>query len=152
MSLQIEHLEQSFEQIKPYADKFVERFYHNLFTDYPPAQPLFANSDMASQRQKLLNALILVIENLRQPDVLSKALRGLGARHVQYGALPEHYPLVGRSLLKTFEQSLGTDWTPDVQQAWSEAYAAIAALMLEGSQYTPDQINLTPPGETAPVD
>lgn len=48
---------------------------------------------------------------------------------------------MGRSLLKTFEQSLGTNWTPEVQQAWSEAYAAITALMLEGAEHSPEPID-----------
>ncbi|NER80166.1 MAG: hypothetical protein F6K42_11405, partial [Leptolyngbya sp. SIO1D8] len=121
-ALQIELLEQSFEKIKPQANEFVSSFYHNLFTDYPAAEPLFTHSNMAEQIQKLLMSLVFVVENLRRPDALTGTLQGLGARHVKYGALPEHYPLVGNTLLKTFEQYLGADWTPDVKQAWVDAY------------------------------
>ncbi|MEM1241947.1 MAG: globin domain-containing protein, partial [Cyanobacteria bacterium P01_H01_bin.26] len=103
MSLNVELLEQSFELVKPQADEFVGSFYNNLFTDYPAAKPLFEHSDMTKQQQMLKGGLVMVIENLRKPEVLSKALKGLGARHVKYGALPEHYPLVGNSLLKTLE-------------------------------------------------
>jgi len=70
--------------------------------------------------------LVFTVNNLRKPDALSDALRGLGTRHVQYGVLPQHYPMVGSSLLKAFEVSLGTAWTPDVQQAWTEAYEVVA--------------------------
>lgn len=140
--LQVELLEQSFEQVKPRADEFVESFYHNLFTDYPAAQPLFVQSDMVAQRKKLLAALVLVVENLRQPEVLREALRGLGARHVQYGALLEHYPLVGAALLKTFKQYLASDWTASVEQSWVDAYSAITTVMLEGADYSPAQIEL----------
>ncbi|UBF25250.1 flavohemoprotein [Kovacikia minuta CCNUW1] len=142
MALNIELLEQSFDQIKPCANEFVSSFYTTLFTDYPASQPLFAHTDMASQKQKLLNALVLVIENLRNPDALVSPLRGLGARHVQFGALPEHYPLVGMSLLKTFETYLGNNWTPETKQAWVDAYAAITALMLEGADYSEEAIAL----------
>lgn len=132
MTLNVERLEQSFEQIKGNAAAFAASFYENLFTDYPEAKPLFANTDMAAQKQKLLDALVLVISNLRQPNVLTEALRGLGARHTKYGTQPEHYPLVGHALLKTFEQYLGPDWTAETQQAWIDAYTAITSLMLEG--------------------
>ncbi len=142
MSLQVELLETSFEQVKPRADEFVTSFYNNLFTLYPEAQPLFANTDMGAQKKKLLNSLVLVVENLRMPDVLSNALKGLGARHVKYGALPEHYPLVGNALLTTFEQYLGSDWTPEVKQAWVDAYGAITNLMLEGADYSPEAVEL----------
>lgn len=135
MSLQVEVLEQSFEQVKPKSDDFVTSFYDNLFTANPEAKPLFANTDMAKQKKMLLNSLVLVVENLRKPEVLSDALKGLGARHVKYGALPEHYPLVGNALLKTFSDYLGESWTPEVKQAWVDAYGAITTLMLEGADY-----------------
>ena len=145
MSLQVELLENSFEAVKPQADEFVNSFYENLFTANPEAKPLFDTTNMAEQKKKLLNSLVLVVENLRQPDVLDKALRGLGARHVKYGALPEHYPLVGSALLTTFEQYLGDKWTSNVKQAWVDAYGAISEIMLDGADYSEVDIALKQP-------
>ncbi|MEM9904646.1 MAG: globin family protein [Cyanobacteria bacterium P01_D01_bin.44] len=144
MALNVELLEQSFELVKPKADEFVASFYNNLFTDYPAAKPLFEHSDMAKQGNMLKGALVMVVENLRNPEVLSKSLKGLGARHVKYGALPEHYPLVGNSLLKTLGQYAGAAWTPELKQAWTDAYGAIAELMLEGADYSQEEIALEP--------
>jgi hemoglobin-like flavoprotein len=39
--------------------------------------------------------------------------------------------MVGNSLLKALEATLGTAWTLDVQQAWTDAYGVVAQLMLE---------------------
>ncbi|MEL6130314.1 MAG: globin family protein [Cyanobacteria bacterium J06627_3] len=142
MSLNVELLEQSFELVKPKADEFVGSFYNNLFTDYPAAKPLFEHSNMAKQQQMLKGALVMVIENLRKPDVLSDALKGLGARHVKYGALPEHYPLVGNSLLKTLEQYAGPAWTFELKEAWAGAYGVITELMLEGADYAKEDVAL----------
>jgi len=142
--LQVELLEQSFEEIKPQADEFVSSFYDNLFTANPEAKPLFETTDMAEQKKKLLGSLVLVVENLRKPEALDGALRGLGARHVKYGALPEHYPLVGSALLTTFGQYLGNKWTPNVKQAWVDAYGAISEIMLDGADYTEQEIALDP--------
>ncbi len=145
MSLQVEVLEKSFDEIKPQADEFVASFYDNLFTAHPEAKPLFDTTDMQAQKKKLLNSLVLVVENLRKPDVLGGALRGLGARHVKYGALPEHYPLVGGALLTTFEQYLQDEWTPQVKQAWVDAYGAISEIMLDGADYSEAEIALPTP-------
>ncbi|AFY69602.1 globin [Thalassoporum mexicanum PCC 7367] len=142
MSLKVKLLEDSFDRIKPKARAFSASFYHNLFEMYPVAKPLFANTDMIAQREKLIKSLVLVTSNLRSPDVLTETLAGLGSRHVEYGALPEHYPLVGNALLATFEEYLGTAWTEEVKQAWVEAYAAITELMLEGADYGQEEVSL----------
>ncbi len=144
MSLQVELLEKSFDEIKPHADGFVSSFYENLFTANPEAKPLFDTTDMEAQKKKLLSSLVLVVDNLRKPDVLDSALRGLGARHVKYGALPEHYPLVGSALLTTFEQYLQDKWTPEVKQAWVDAYGAISEIMLDGADYSQGEVALKP--------
>lgn len=140
MSLNVEVLEKSFERVKPHDTKFASSFYNNLLTDYPHLRPLFANTTMEDQEQKLIMSLMLVISNLRNPDYLTTILKELGERHVKYGAMREHYPMVGASLLKTFESYLGTDWTSEVKQAWIDAYGAIVNLMLEGAKY-PEEIS-----------
>jgi hemoglobin-like flavoprotein len=133
MTLQIELLETSFQAIAPRGEAFVTAFYERLFTRFPQTRAFFASTDMKEQRKKLLGALALVIQNLRKPDVLTSALKGLGQRHTAYGVLPEHYPIVGAILLETFASLLGERWTPAYHDAWAQAYEAICAIMLEGA-------------------
>src|SRR5260370_27394391 len=96
MALQIELLETSFQEIAPRGEAFVTAFYERLFTRFPQTRAFFASTDMKEQRKKLLGALVLAIQNLRKPEGLKNALKGLGERHVHCGALPEHYqPLEG---------------------------------------------------------
>lgn len=134
MTLNIEILEQSFEKVKPRANEFAASFYENLFQLYPEVKPLFANTDMGNQEKKLLNSLVLVVENLRNPEALEPVLKALGARHISYGAIPKYYGPVGEALLLTFEQYLLEDWTPEVKKAWLDAYKAITSLMLKGAK------------------
>ena len=149
--LKIAVLETSFEKVKPQSNAFMTSFYDNLFTDYPSAKPLFTHTDMEKQKKQLLSALVFVVENLRTPDTIIKALKGMGARHVKYGALPEHYPLVGNSLLKTFSQYLGSDWTDNTKQAWVDAYGLITTVMLDGANYSESDVQLSSPVEEASV-
>jgi hypothetical protein len=57
----------------------------------------------------------------------------LGQRHLSYGVLESHYPIVGETLLQTFEQELGENWTDDYAAAWSEVYSNAARIMQEGA-------------------
>ena len=134
MTLQIELLETSFQAIAPRGEAFVTAFYERLFTNYPQTRAFFASTNMKEQRKKLLGALILLIQNLRKPEVLTSALQGLGQRHVKYGVQPEHYPIVGTILLETFAELLGDNWTPAYHDAWVQAYEAICSIMLEGTR------------------
>ncbi|MBD2386941.1 pentapeptide repeat-containing protein [Cylindrospermum sp. FACHB-282] len=133
MSLNVEILEQSFEKVKPRANEFAASFYENLFKAHPEVKPLFTSTDMVNQQKKLLNSLVLVVENLHNPEALVPVLNALGARHVSYGAIPEYYGPVGEALLVTFEQYLQEDWTPEVEKAWLDAFTAITTLMLKGA-------------------
>lgn len=142
MALNVELLESSFAQVKGNSSELTEQFYSLLFANYPDVQPLFANAHMEKQGKLLFQSLVFTVNHLRQPDVLSAALKGLGTRHVQYGVLPQHYPMVGSSLLKAFKATLDTAWTPELQQAWTEAYGVVAQLMLEGAACSPEQLNL----------
>ena len=142
MTLNVELLESSFAQVNGTGTEFTNIFYTILLADYPEVQPLFASTHMEKQGKQLFQSLVFTVNNLRNPDALSSALKGLGTRHVKYGVLPQHYPMVGSSLLQTFATNLGTNWTPEVQQAWTEAYGAVTQLMLEGADYTPEQLML----------
>ncbi len=150
--LQPEILYDSFGKIELNIQNFATSFYDNLFTMYPEAKPLFATTNMEEQKEKLIDSLKAIIINIRYGDSLALLLRGLGTRHVKYGALPEHYPAVGNALLETFGQYLKEEWTPSVKQAWVEAYDAITTLMLEGANYSPEDISLTSENLSSPSD
>ncbi|MBD1876115.1 mechanosensitive ion channel [Nodosilinea sp. FACHB-131] len=133
-STQVELVENSFEKIKPHAAEFSASFYKNLFRSSPKLRSMFSTTDMEKQQQKLVSALVLLVSNVRAPDMLVPMLRDLGARHKGYGVIEEHYPAIGGTLLQTFEQYLKEDWTPEVKQAWTNTFDAIAQIMLEGAE------------------
>lgn len=138
VKVDVKLLEQSFAHIKPRSSEFAASFYKNLFNDYPQVQPLFAYTPMEEQHKKLMIALVLVINNLRNLTYLTTLLKDLGERHVRYGTEPEYYPMMGAALLKTLESYLGPEWTPEVKQAWTHGYQAIANFMLEGKDLESD--------------
>ncbi len=142
MTLQVKLLEQSFEKIKPRGDAFVNSFYENLLTTYPETQALFTNINIPEEKKNLFNSLVLLVENLRKPDGLNNSLKALRTNNVKYGAFPEYYPMIGSALLITFEQYLRGDWTPEIEQAWLNAYEAVLEIILDGENYFQEKIAL----------
>jgi hemoglobin-like flavoprotein len=133
VSLNLEALETSFDLVAPRGDELMDVFYSRLFAAAPSVEPLFAHVDLKRQKSMLLAALVLLRKSLRDLDAVVPTLRSLGARHVAYGALPEHYPVVGAVLLTSMAEIAGPAWTQEYQDAWSEAYGIVAGVMLEGA-------------------
>ncbi len=131
-TLQLELLDKKLDRIRDSIDQFASSFYENLLRAHPEFKNLFNQSDMAEQKKMLAGILTLVIRNWQKPQMLSSSLKRLGARHVKYGPLSKYYPLFGEVLLDTFKQYLGSDWTTEMKQAWTEVYDSITKLMLEG--------------------
>ena len=134
MTLNLDALETSFDHIAPRGDELMDVFYTRLFAAAPSVKPLFAGTDLKRQKAMLLAALVLLRRSLRDLDSVTPALRELGARHVRYGAQPAHYPVVGQVLISSMAQVAGDAWSPEYQQAWSEAFAIVADAMLQGAQ------------------
>ena len=95
--------------------------------------PLFTRTDIRRQKKKLLAALVLLRRSLRDLDEVVPALRRMGARHVRYGARPEHYPVVGAVLIDSMATVAGDAWRPAYARAWAAAFDVVAGAMLAGA-------------------
>lgn len=119
----------SFEKVKPIANQAAILFYDDLFQRDSKLRFLFKN-DMVEQRRKLMQMIETAVTNLDNWDAISKPVRDLGRRHVDYGVKPSDYDTVGAALIATLEKGLGDAFTPEVKQAWIACYTAITAEML----------------------
>ncbi|NUO50889.1 MAG: flavohemoprotein [Polyangiaceae bacterium] len=133
MSLDVTTLRQSFDRIAERNPEMTFRFYDILFERYPQAKPLFARTNPMAQTRMLSEALRAVLVHLEDGAWLERTLKGLGARHVNYGVTEPMYAWVGDALLRTLAEVEGDDWTESVAKAWTDAYGAIASLMLAGA-------------------
>jgi hemoglobin-like flavoprotein len=133
MDLDLHALETSFDLVAPRGEELIDEFYARLFQTAPAVMPLFAGTDMPRQKAMLLGTLVLLRKSLRDLDAIVPALRKLGARHVAYGAQPEHYAAVGAALMGAMAAIAGPAWLPTHETAWQHAYAIVAATMLDGA-------------------
>jgi hemoglobin-like flavoprotein len=57
----------------------------------------------------------------------------MDTRHAGYGVPNESYATVGAALAWTLAQGLGSDYTPEMADAWSACYSTVAAVMQQGA-------------------
>jgi NAD(P)H-flavin reductase/hemoglobin-like flavoprotein len=125
-------LKDNFARVAAYGDEVALFFYSHLFLAHPETRDMFPVS-MAGQRDRLLNALGQIVSDVSSVDALVPYLQGLGRDHRKFGAVADHYPAVGASLLATLAHFSGPAWTEDLARDWTEAYTLIAQVMTEAA-------------------
>ena len=127
---QIKLVQDSFAKVAPISEQAAVLFYGRLFEVAPSVRAMFPD-DMKEQRKKLMATLAVVVGGLSNLEAVLPAASALAKRHVNYGAKPEHYPVVGGALLWTLEKGLGDAWTPELAEAWTAAYGTLSGYMIQ---------------------
>lgn len=122
----------SWAKAEPYEADVTVFFYGMLFTLAPATRDFFP-INMDVKRNRMLRALVHVVQMVDQPDDLVPFLRQLGRDHRKFGVEPKHYEAIGTALLAAMKRQLGPDWTPEVERAWAEAYTIVARQMQEAA-------------------
>jgi hemoglobin-like flavoprotein len=125
-----QRLKDNFALVGTHGIEVAEFFYADLFEKNPGVRPLFSAS-MRAQQEKLLSALSYIVSTVDDPGTLVPFLQELGRKHEGFGALPEHFPAVGASLLATLEHFSGDEWNAELAKDWTEAYGVASQVMIE---------------------
>jgi hemoglobin-like flavoprotein len=126
----VDLLRTSFREAAKGRTRLATLFYDRLFEIDPEARLLFA-ADLEEQRAKMMSTLGSIVAQIHAFDALRPIVGDLALRHVRYGVRAEHYPPVGEALLWALRQTLDTRFTPPVEAAWTRAYEALSAAMIE---------------------
>lgn len=129
-------LSTSWTLVREDTNAFTDRFYGRLFEVAPGVRPLFP-ADMRDQRRKLAETLGTLVRSLDEVNTVMIVLSRLGEQHAAYGALPEHYPIVGDTLIWAFHDQLGERFTPEQEAAWGDAFRVISSVMIEAQRSAP---------------
>ena len=115
--------------IAEYGEAITTRMYEILFKNYPETRSLFGDAP-TDQHKKLASAIAAYAANIDNISTLSGAVEGMAQRHVRTHVKPEHYPMVGVSLLQAIKDILGDAATDDVLDAWKEAYFFLGDILI----------------------
>ncbi len=109
-----------------------DRMYQRLFMT-PEIRDLFNQShhgETGSQSKALTAAIIAYARNIDNLGVLGTRVERITQKHVGLNILPEHYHFVAEALLGAIKDVLGEAATPEILEAWGEAYWFLADLLI----------------------
>ena len=129
---QIELVRGSFQRLADIPERAGEIFYQRLFELDPRARQLFWG-DMQHQGKALFLMLELMVKSLDIQDKIVPIVFDLGKRHAMYGVRDRHYEPFERALMDTLSNVVGDDFTKEVREAWSAAFAFLADIMKEAT-------------------
>jgi hemoglobin-like flavoprotein len=132
--MNIEILQTSFDSLNHDDSNFTRRFYDNLLTRHPELRDLFGTGVKEKQHAMLYQALAAIMDHLDDAYWLQNALAKYGARHANYGVTSEMYTWFGECLIATLAEVKGAEWSPQLEEAWQTAYAAICRMMQSGTK------------------
>ncbi|MFC3532905.1 globin domain-containing protein [Vogesella facilis] len=129
--IQIDLVQRAWDQLSYDRDQFTHDIYDALFRLDPSLRPMFS---LPQERlvQNLGRTLNTVLTSLHDLDSIRFIIIGLGAQHYRYGVQPEHFAILKAAMTEVLQQHLGKQLTPELAEAWSQAYDLIAGLMQQG--------------------
>ncbi|WP_409275504.1 NO-inducible flavohemoprotein [Pseudomonas sp. KCJK9111] len=119
------------------GETLTTHFYQMMLSEYPEVRPLFNQAHQASgdQPRALANGVLMYARHIDQLEQLGGLVGQIINKHVALQILPEHYPIVGRCLLRAIEEVLGKDIaTTEVIDAWGAAYGQLADILINAEE------------------
>ena len=114
---------QSFEIAAERAGDILPSVYEAYFARCPESRELMRLVDV-HMRGRMMDSVLLLLMG-EAADEQRSYLRFETTNHVSYGVLPHMYENLLYAVHDTVRDAVGADWTPAMQQAWSERLQAL---------------------------
>ncbi|OLL32664.1 nitric oxide dioxygenase [Burkholderia sp. SRS-W-2-2016] len=115
------------------GEALTTHFYNLMLSEHPEVRPMFNQANQASgaQPRALANGVLMYARHIDQLEQLGGLVAQIINKHVSLNVQPEHYPIVGKCLLRAIREVLGTEVATDaVIEAWAAAYQQLADLLI----------------------
>lgn len=129
----IEIIKSTVPVLEVHGEEITRTFYSRMFEAHPELLNIFnhANQKQGRQQKALANTVYAAAKYIDQLETILPAVVQIAHKHRSLGILPEHYPIVGEYLLLAIKEVLKDAATPEIIQAWADAYQVIADVFIE---------------------
>lgn len=119
--------------VAAHAETITRCFYQRMFTSHPEVLAYFNQAHQVSgnQQRALAGAIIAYATHIDNLSALGPAVELIAQKHCSLNIQPEHYPIVGESLMAAIHEVLGAAVTPEIDAAWREAYQFLAQVCID---------------------
>lgn len=136
---QIEIVKSTVPILQVHGETITKTFYKNMLGENPELKDIFnmANQAKGDQPRSLATSVLAYAANIDKLENLGPAVSLIAHKHCSLDVLPEHYPIVGRNLIRAIGEVLGDAVTPEIADAWTAAYNQLADILIgvEGGMY-----------------
>ncbi|KAH0400101.1 flavohemoglobin, partial [Aureobasidium melanogenum] len=119
--------------LKEHGTAITAHFYELLLKENPSLNGIFnqTNQKNGHQAGALAGSLYAYASHIDDLGVLSPAVEKICHKHASMYVRPEHYDVVGTYLLRAMGDVLGAALTPELLEAWGQAYWQLANIMIK---------------------
>lgn len=137
---QVELIQKGVALLENVGDSFLTTFYDTMLHENPSLLNIFNKTHQRTlaQPRALARVVVAYASNLDNLDEFLPVLYRVSQKHVSLCIGPESYPILGKYLLRTIKQVLGSKLaTQEFCDAWTLAYDQLASMFiqLEGRIY-----------------
>lgn len=118
--------------VKEHGETITKHFYKRMFKEHPELLNIFNQTHQLTghQPRALADAVYGAAANIKDFKQIMPVLERIGEKHRSLQIKPEHYPIVGENLLAAIKEVLGDAATPEIINAWADAYEVIADVFI----------------------
>lgn len=122
--------------VKKHGKAITARMYEIAFDERPEYRRFFENTHMKSEAEgrkqaaKLAASVYAYASHIDELEKLGDAVESIANAHVKTRVIAEQYPVIGECLLSAMKDVLGEAATPEVMEAWTEAYNNLANIFI----------------------
>ncbi|KAI1087424.1 flavohemo protein [Rostrohypoxylon terebratum] len=122
--------------LKEHGTTITTLFYKNLIAANPELKNVFSmsNQESGAQPRALAAAVFAYASYVDDLGQLKAAVERIAHKHESLNVQPDQYPIVGKYLLEAVAAVLGDACTPEIGEAWTAAYAALADIFINREQ------------------
>lgn len=135
-------IKQTVPLLKEKGTEITSIFYPKMFKAHPELLNMFnqTNQKRGMQSSALAQAVMAAAVNIDNLSVIKPVIMPVAYKHCALQVYAEHYPIVGKNLLKAIQDVTVLEENDPVIQAWAKAYGVIADVFIQIEKEIYDQM------------